>query len=65
MIKKIFIYWSQSFKKAPLVVNRCLLNWKLKNPNWQIVVLDDSSSMLTPGIVDPKDRYNRITRWQE
>ena len=29
------------------------------------VILDDSSSMLSPNIPDPVNPYGRITRWQE
>ena len=43
MIKKIFIYWAQGFCNAPIVVKRCLLSWKFKNPDWDIIELDDSN----------------------
>ena len=43
MIKKIFIYWAQGFCNAPVVVKRCLLSWKFKNPDWDIIELDDSN----------------------
>lgn len=43
MNKTIFIYWAQEFKNAPEVVKKCLLSWKLKNPSWNIIELDDTN----------------------
>lgn len=43
MNKTIFIYWAQEFKNAPTVVKKCLLSWKLKNPSWSIIELDDKN----------------------
>ena len=43
MIKIIFIYWAQKFIKAPTVIKKCLLSWKLKNPTWKIIELDDDN----------------------
>ena len=38
-----FIYWAQKFVNAPDIVKKCLLSWKLKNPTWTIVELDDDN----------------------
>jgi len=43
MKKVIFIYWAQKFINAPTVVKKCLLSWKLKNPTWEIIELDDDN----------------------
>lgn len=43
MKKVIFIYWAQKFINAPIVVKKCLLSWKLKNPTWKIIELDDGN----------------------
>lgn len=43
MRKVIFIYWAQKFINAPTVVKKCLLSWKLKNPTWEIIELDDDN----------------------
>ena len=43
MIKKIFIYWDNNFQKAPLVIQKCLATWKLKNTSWEIIELDNSN----------------------
>lgn len=43
MIKKIFIYWGQKFENAPKIVTNCLLSWKIKNPTWEIIELDDDN----------------------
>ena len=43
MKKTIYIYWGQKFINAPNVVKKCLLSWKLKNTNWEIIELDDEN----------------------
>lgn len=43
MKKVIFIYWAQKFINAPIVVKKCLLSWKLKNPTWEIIELNDDN----------------------
>ena len=43
MNKIIFIYWGQEFKNAPEIIKKCLLSWKLNNPNWKIIELDDKN----------------------
>lgn len=43
MKKIIFIYWAQKFINAPDVVKKCLLSWKLKNPTWKIIELDNDN----------------------
>jgi hypothetical protein len=41
--KNIFIYWEQNFKNAPYIVKKCLESWKLKNPDWNIIELNDEN----------------------
>lgn len=43
MIKVIYLYWGQKFINAPYIVKKCLLSWKLKNPSWKIIELDDNN----------------------
>jgi len=43
MIKTLFIYWAQKFKNAPEIVQKCLLSWKINNPTWTIIELDDTN----------------------
>jgi len=43
MKKVIYMYWAQKFVNAPYLVKKCLLSWKLKNPTWQIIELDDGN----------------------
>jgi hypothetical protein len=43
MVKKIFIYWGQKFNNAPKIVTKCLLSWKIRNPTWEIIELDDDN----------------------
>jgi hypothetical protein len=33
----------QGFINSPEVVKKCLLSWKIKNPTWKIIELDDSN----------------------
>lgn len=43
MIKTIFIYWAQQFINAPIIVQKCLYTWKLHNPDWNIIELDNTN----------------------
>ena len=43
MKKVLFLYWAQKFINAPTVVKKCLLSWKLKNPTWKIIELNDDN----------------------
>ncbi len=43
MKKVIFLYWGQKFINAPTVVKKCLLSWKLNNPTWKIIELNDDN----------------------
>lgn len=43
MRKVKFIYWTQKFINAPIVVKTCLLSCKLKNPTWEIIELNDDN----------------------
>ena len=41
--KTVWIMWQQGFANAPKLVQKCLESWRLHNPNWQIVLLDEQS----------------------
>jgi hypothetical protein len=43
MIKTIYILWYQGFKNAPDLVNKCVDSWKYYNPDWTIILLEDSN----------------------
>ena len=43
IIKTLFIYWNQGFENAPVLVKKCLLSWKLQNPTWNIIELDETN----------------------
>jgi hypothetical protein len=43
MIKKIFIYWHKSYILAPKIVKKCINSWKIMNPLWEIIILDDTN----------------------
>lgn len=38
--KNIYIYWSQGFRYAPDIVNKCVESWKSLNPDYMICLLD-------------------------
>jgi len=40
-IKKIFIYWNKGIENAPGVVKKCVNSWISKNPNYQVILIDD------------------------
>ena len=41
MEKSIFIYWEKNFLNAPNFIKKCLLSWKLENPTWKIIELNE------------------------
>ncbi|MEY3367973.1 MAG: hypothetical protein RI973_1128 [Bacteroidota bacterium] len=43
MIKTMYILWFQGFENAPQVPRGCLATWKYHNPDWEIVVLDETN----------------------
>lgn len=43
MIKTLYICWLQGFNKAPNIVKRCVQSWKYYNPDWTIVLLDNTN----------------------
>ncbi len=43
MNKIIFMYWSQKFNNAPNIISKCILTWKIRNPTWEIITIDDDN----------------------
>lgn len=41
--KLIFFYWDRGISSAPSLVGSCLDSWKRNNPDWELVLLDDSN----------------------
>lgn len=39
--KKIWIYWDKGWDKAPALAQICSESWKIKNPDWNIALIDD------------------------
>lgn len=39
----IYMYWGDGFEKAPEVVQLCRMSWKIMNPTWVFVELDDKN----------------------
>ena len=43
MIRTIYILWFQGFTHAPEVVKQCVRSWKQYNPEWRLVLLDETT----------------------
>jgi hypothetical protein len=43
--KSIYILWLQGIDQAPLLVKRCVHSWRHYNPDWKVVLLDQSLLM--------------------
>jgi len=41
--KILWIYWQQGWDCAPDIVKACLNTWRNRNPNWEIIALDDTN----------------------
>lgn len=41
--KVIWIYWAQGEEQAPFVVQKCIESWKVNNPSWRIIVLNENT----------------------
>lgn len=39
----IWVMWWQGYKKSPRTVRRCIRSWVKKNPDWEVVFLDENS----------------------
>lgn len=42
--KVIWMFWSQGFRSAPPLVQKCVASWREQNPAWDIRLLDESSA---------------------
>ena len=43
MTKKIWMYWHQGWETAPKIVHQCKDSWIAKNPDYEILALDQHS----------------------
>ena len=43
--KTIWMYWAQGWDKAPNVVLRCRDTWIRRNPQWNVLALDDETAV--------------------
>lgn len=41
--RTIWLLWFQGLENAPLIVQKCVVSWITKNPNWDVIVLDKHS----------------------
>ena len=41
--KTIWLTWFQGWDNAPEIAERCLDSWRYYNPDWTIVLLDDTN----------------------
>lgn len=40
--KTIWMLWLQGEDKAPFIVKHCIASWRRENPDWELIVLDQS-----------------------
>ena len=43
MNKNIYILWFQGFENSPEIIKRCVESWKHYNPDWNIILLDNTN----------------------
>lgn len=41
--KNLFIYWDKKFINSPEIIKSCLISWKINNPTWKIIELNDDN----------------------
>jgi len=41
--KRIWVLWFQGLSEAPFLVRKCIDSWVKENPNWKVVILDESN----------------------
>ncbi len=41
--RRIWIYWKQGWSNAPALVDQCRRSWIEKNPDWEVVELDETN----------------------
>lgn len=41
--RTVWMYWQQGEEHAPALVQLCVASWRLRNPEWRVVVLDEHS----------------------
>ncbi len=39
----IWVFWAQGWDQAPQLVQRCIQSWITANPDWQVIVLDNTN----------------------
>ena len=43
MTKNIFLLWLQGWDKAPWLQKKVLESWKINNPSWDIILIDQKN----------------------
>lgn len=43
MVRKIYILWLQGFNNSPPLVKKCVESWKVYNPDWEIIKIDETN----------------------
>jgi len=43
MNKTLYILWFQGFNNAPQITKKCVQSWKFYNPDWNIILIDNSN----------------------
>lgn len=42
--RKIYLYWDSGLDNCPDIVSLCIHSWKIKNPNWEVIILNRHSA---------------------
>jgi len=59
--KRIWILWYQGILAAPFVVKKCINSWVQKNPEWEVIVLDESNLEQYITLDLPQHKLNKIS----
>ncbi len=59
--RTVWILWFQGIHEAPFLVRKCIDSWQQKNPNWDVVILDNDTLGQYVDLNLPADVLNRLS----
>lgn len=61
--RRLFMYWADGFEAAPRIVQLCVESWKRQNPDFDVVLLDDTNlrEWLDPEVYLRADSLAKLT----
>jgi len=65
--KHIFIIWFQGFENMPEICKACYYSWKNKNPDWNIIFIDESNinNFINDNNLSKIRKFNTLTTQSE